>query len=149
MWNNGDVRRRPRRSTSDILSPSSPVYYFCTSLRSRLLSIPDFSHFFELVSPNEVSVNPVTQLWDIFCLGTSLCFIYNLLPSPYPHIDIDTGAQKTDEHTAKFAIARFAVHIKQTFRACDPFTFYELLNRNSTDGLVKVGYARSLVIIHA
>lgn len=139
--------RRSRRLTTgssrELISLSNPLHYPCSSLRSRLLSINDFAHFFQQISASDAPVNPVTQLQDVFSLGIPLCYLYNLLPPSYPRISVECDPLKfdpndLDEHAAKFAISLFAMHIKHTFPDCEPFTFAELLNRNSTEGLVRV-----------
>lgn len=124
-------------------SQSTSLYQQCSSLRSRLMRIPEFSDFFVLSSPTgslRQSTDPVTQLWDCFSLGIPLCFLFNLLPLPNPPISIDTDAATFDvsnERAKKHAIALFAMRIKQV-QDCEQFTVTDLWERHSTDGLVKV-----------
>lgn len=124
-------------------SQSTSLYQQCSSLRSRLMRIPEFSDFFVLSSPTgslRQSTDPVTQLWDCFSLGIPLCFLFNLLPTPNAPIAIDTDAATFDvsnERAKKHAIALFAMRIKQV-QDCEQFTVTDLWERHSTDGLVKV-----------
>lgn len=121
------------RSLSEFLQ----IYSLCSSLRSRLLKITGFSQYFDLVGTT--SGNPVTQLWDLFSFGTPLCYLFNLLPSSdYPRLHSIASATVPDEHTSKLAIAKFARHVRQNFPTCEPFSFSELLDRSSTDGICKV-----------
>ncbi|KAF7983773.1 hypothetical protein HWV62_18978 [Athelia sp. TMB] len=124
-------------------SQSTSLYQQCSSLRSRLMRIHDFPQFFTLASPpdsSRQSTDPVTQLWDCFALGIPLCYIFNLLPPPIVPINIETDPQSfdvSDLRAKKRAIALFAMQIRQV-ASCEPFTVTDLLDRNSTDGLVKV-----------
>ena len=124
-------------------SQSTSLYQQCSSLRSRLMRIHDFPQFFTLASPpdsSRQSTDPVTQLWDCFALGIPLCYIFNLLPPPIVPINIETDPESldvSDLRAKKRAIALFAMQIRQV-ASCEPFTVTDLLDRNSTDGLVKV-----------
>ncbi|KAH7888810.1 hypothetical protein F5I97DRAFT_1803116 [Phlebopus sp. FC_14] len=124
-------------------SSSTSLYQQCSSLRSRLMRIPNFSAFFTLSSPSDdlrQSTDPVTQLWDCFALGIPLCFLFNLLPEPHSHILINTDAASfdvTNERAKKHAIMNFAMKISQV-EGCEQFTVTDLWDRHSTDGLVKV-----------
>ncbi|KZP17964.1 hypothetical protein FIBSPDRAFT_829889 [Athelia psychrophila] len=124
-------------------SQSTSLYQQCSSLRSRLMRIHDFPTFFSLASPPDSarqSTDPVTQLWDCFALGIPLCYIFNLLPPPITPINIVTDPASfdvSDLRAKKRAIALFAMQIRQV-ALCEPFTVTDLLDRNSTDGLVKV-----------
>jgi cell division control protein 24 len=107
------------------------------------MRIHNFTNFFALASPpdsSRQSTDPVTQLWDCFTLGISLCYIFNLLPPPVVPIKIDTNPSAfdfSDLRAKKRAIALFAMQIRQVSQ-CEPFTVTDLWDRNSTDGLVKV-----------
>ncbi|KAF8552506.1 hypothetical protein OG21DRAFT_1511371 [Imleria badia] len=125
-------------------SASTSLYQQCSSLRARLMRIPDFSHFFILSSPNgnlRQSTDPVTQLWDCFTLGIPLCFLFNLLPPPTrPIAEISTDPATFDvsnEKEKKRAIAKFAMRLSEIDN-CERFTVSDLWDRHSTDGLVKV-----------
>ena len=122
-------------------SQSTSLYQQCSSLRARLNRIRGFPPFFTLSSSanSRQSTDPVTQLWDLFSLGTPLCFIFNLLEGVTP-INVETDPRLVDvsnEKTMKRAIALFAMQIRQVAH-CEPFTVTDLWDRNSTDGLVKV-----------
>lgn len=125
-------------------SASTSLYQQCSSLRARLMRIPDFSHFFILSSPNgdlRQSTDPVTQVWDCFTLGIPLCFLFNLLPLPTrPIAEISTDPATFDlsnEKEKKRAIAKFAMRLSEIDN-CERFTVSDLWDRHSTDGLVKV-----------
>ena len=125
-------------------SASTSLYQQCSSLRARLMRIPNFSHFFILSSPNgdlRQSTDPVTQLWDCFTLGIPLCFLFNLLPPPTRPIgEISTDPVTFDvsnEKEKKRAIAKFAMRLSEIDN-CERFTVSDLWDRHSTDGLVKV-----------
>lgn len=125
-------------------SASTSLYQQCSSLRARLMRIPNFSHFFILSSPNgdlRQSTDPVTQLWDCFTLGIPLCFLFNLLPPPTRPIgEIITDPAIFDvsnEKEKKRAIAKFAMRLSEIDN-CERFTVSDLWDRHSTDGLVKV-----------
>ncbi|KAF9227457.1 hypothetical protein BS17DRAFT_694830 [Gyrodon lividus] len=125
-------------------SASTSLYQQCSALRSRLMRIPNFSHFFILSSPNgnlRQSTDPVTQIWDCFTLGIPLCFLFNLLPPPTLQIaEISTDAATfdlTNEKEKKRAIAKFAMRLTEIDN-CERFTVSDLWDRHSTDGLVKV-----------
>ena len=122
-------------------SQSTSLYQQCSSLRSTLLRIRDFSAYFALASAadSRQSTDPVTQLWDLFSLGIPLCFIFNLLDSVNKITTVDTNPHEfdvTNERAKKRAIANFAMQIRQVDE-CEPFTVTDLWDRNSTDGLVK------------
>lgn len=135
-------------------SASTSLYQQCSSLRARLMRIPNFSHFFILSSPNgdlRQSTDPVTQLWDCFTLGIPLCFLFNLLPPPTrPIAEISTDPATFDlsnEKEKKRAIAKFAMRLSEIDN-CERFTVSDLWDRHSTDGLVKVrGFAFSIPFV--
>ncbi|EIW83008.1 hypothetical protein CONPUDRAFT_89004 [Coniophora puteana RWD-64-598 SS2] len=124
-------------------SQSTSLYQQCSSLRAKLMRIPNFSQYFSLASQAgsaRQSTDPVTQTWDVFALGVPLCFLFNLLPEPYKKIPIDTNVAAIDpsnERAKKHAIARFCMAVKE-IPSCEQFTVTDLWERHSTDGLVKV-----------
>ena len=132
-------------------SQSTSLYQQCSSLKSRLMLIRGFPPYFSLASPEDSrqSTDPVTQLWDLFSLGTPLCYIFDQLPL-HPGIDkIDNSEFNQGQYVAnpdrakKHAIALFAMKIRkeevmQSIPGCEPFTVTDLWDRNSTDGFVKV-----------
>lgn len=69
----------------------------CLALLARLKRIRGFNQYLELCArPTPVGhfsqrrAADVQQLWDTFCLGTPLCYLYNLLPGEQD-IYIKTG----------------------------------------------------------
>jgi len=121
---------------NNAVSQPPSLYQQSSSLRDRLMCIIDFPPFFTLIS--EVSIDPVTQLWDLFSLGIPLCFIYNLLNTTDKITGVDTDPNKSgtwDERSKKRAVALFAMRIRH-IEGCEPFTVTELLDRSST-GLIK------------
>jgi cell division control protein 24 len=124
-------------------SQSTSLYQQCSSLRARLMRIPGFSNFFILSSQSgslRQSTDPVTQLWDCFSLGISLCFLYELLPGRTNPSTVKTDPSVFDvsnERAKKHAIAVFVMNIKNLDN-CEQFTVTDLWERHSTDGLVKV-----------
>jgi cell division control protein 24 len=128
-------------------SQSTSLYQQCSSLRSRLLRIRGFAPFFTLASHSDSrqSTDPVTQLWDLFALGISLCFIFNLLHYDNKITAIDTDPDlfdASDERAKKRAIILFAMQIKLV-AGFEPIIVTDLWDRNSTDGLVKVRHRYS------
>ena len=124
---------------------STSLYQQCAQLRSRLLRIHDFAPFFAISSPPEsrASTDPVTQLWDLFALGIPLCFLHNLLPdvTPLSIINTDpTSVDPTDAKAIKKAIVHFAMAADNAdlINQSEQFRATELLDRNSTEGFVKV-----------
>ncbi|KAG1777529.1 hypothetical protein EV702DRAFT_1101780 [Suillus placidus] len=124
-------------------SQSTSLYQQCSALRTRLMRIPGFSNFFILSSQSgslRQSTDPVTQLWDCFSLGISLCFLYELLPGRTnpPTVKTDPSVfDVSNERAKKHAIAVFVMNIKNLDN-CEQFTVTDLWERHSTDGLVKV-----------
>ena len=140
-------------------SQSTSLYQQCSSLKSRLMRIRGFPTYFSLASPEDSrqSTDPVTQLWDLFSLGTPLCYIFDQLPVDAGFDDkIDNSEFNQSKYAAnpdrakKHAIALFAMKIRkeevmQAIPGCEPFTVTDLWDRNSTDGFVKVS---SLNVCH-
>ena len=123
-------------------SQSTSLYQQCSALRTRLLHVRDFGQWLSVSSPPDSSrrsTDPVTQLWDCFVLGYPLCYLFNLLPDSYKHIDVHTDPASFDnsEKARKRAILLFAGRIPE-IEGCEGFTLSEFVDRNSTDGLVKV-----------
>ncbi|KAH9935376.1 uncharacterized protein B0H18DRAFT_1114132 [Fomitopsis serialis] len=123
-------------------SQSTSLYQQCSALRTRLMHVRDFAEWFSISSPPDSSrrsTDPVTQLWDCFVLGYPLCYLFNLLPDSFKRIDLDVNPSSFDgtEKAKKRAIISFAMRITE-IEGCEGFTVSEFLDRNSTDGLVKV-----------
>jgi len=130
---------------------STSLYQQCSALRARLLRIRNFSRYFRLAANPDArhSTDPVTQLWDLFSLGISLCYVFDLLPADAGFSKIDHSEFKSDNYEAnpdrekKHAIVAFAIQIRsdQVLNAipeCEPFTVRDIWDRESTDGLVRV-----------
>jgi cell division control protein 24 len=124
-------------------SQSTSLYQQCSALRSRLLRIRGFPHFFALSSSSSSfrgSAEVVNTVWDCFALGTPLCYLFNLLPPPITPIDIETDPRSVDvdnERAKKRAIALFAIQVKQLNHG-EQFTVTDLWDRTNSDGFVKV-----------
>lgn len=124
-------------------SQSTSLYQQCSALRSRLLRIHGFAHFFTLSSRSgsfRGSAEVVNTVWDCFALGTPLCYLFNLLPPPISPIDIETDPRSVDadnERAKKRAIALFAMQVKQLNHG-EQFTVTDLWDRTNSDGFVKV-----------
>jgi cell division control protein 24 len=126
-------------------SQSTSLYQQCSALRSRLLRIRGFQTYFDRAQTDDP--NPVTQLWDLFTLGISLCYVFDQLPSSFPKIN--NNSFKQDKYEAspdrekKHAIALFAMQVRNKevmskIPGLEPFAITDLWDRKSTDGLVKV-----------
>jgi len=136
-------------------SQSTSLYQQCSALRSRLMLIRGFPHYFNLATPpdSRQSTDPVTQLWDLFALGIPLCYIFDLLPASAGFNKINNSSFTADydanpDRAQKRAIALFAMQIRtdevtQKIPGCELFTVTDLWDRKLTDGLVKV--CRSLL----
>lgn len=121
------------------------------------MRIRGFSPYFSLSpSPDSRrSTDPVTQLWDLFSIGTPLCYVFDQLPEEAGFNKINNSSFDPEQYEAnpdrvmKRAIALFAMQIREEKVAkeipgCEPFTVTDLWDRNSTDGLVKVRIAVSV-----
>ena len=132
------------------VSQSTSLYQQCSALRSRLMLIRGFPHYFNLATPpdSRQSTDPVTQLWDLFALGIPLCYIFDLLPAEAGVNKINNSSFTADydanpDRAQKRAIALFAMQIRtdevtQKIPGCELFTVTDLWDRKLTDGLVKV-----------
>ena len=142
-------------------SQSTSLYQQCSSLKSRLMRIRGFPPYFSQTSPEDSrqSTDPVTQLWDLFTLGTPLCYIFDRLPVEAGFDKINNSEFNQSRYAAnpdnakKHAIALFAMKIRkedvmQSIPGCEPFTVTDLWDRNSTDGFVKVcSFFESLMLV--
>lgn len=71
-----------------------------------------------------------------------MCYLFNLLPPPIAHIDIETDPRSVDvdnERAKKRAIALFAIQVKQLNHG-EQFTVTDLWDRTNSDGFVKVRF---------
>ncbi|KAF9448199.1 hypothetical protein P691DRAFT_781278 [Macrolepiota fuliginosa MF-IS2] len=140
---------------------STSLYQQCSSLRARLLRIRGFSLYFALAATpdSRQSTDPVTQLWDLFSIGISLCYIFDQLPAEagFPKISHSEYNQETydtnPDREKKHAIALFAMQVRSTqvtqaIPECEPFTVRDIWDRDSTDGLVKVINTVTAIVNH-
>ncbi|KAI0758348.1 hypothetical protein BC629DRAFT_1125832 [Irpex lacteus] len=135
-------------------SQSTSLYQQCSSLRTRLMRVQDFSDFFSMSaaapdpSSSRRSTDIVNQLWDCFVLGAPLCYLFNLLPDVQP-IELDiANFDPTNDRTRKRAIALFAMNVKGLGLTTETFTVTDLWNRDSNDGFVKVVNIVSALVDH-
>lgn len=131
-------------------SQSTSLYQQCSQLRTRLLRIRGFDYYFSLASSStdsRQSTDPVSHIWDLFSLGISLCYLFDLLSEEqgFSKINYSTFDEKYNanpDRAKKHAIVLFAMQITDKMSAaipgCELFTVTDLWDRNSTDGLVKV-----------
>ncbi|KAF8149558.1 rho guanine nucleotide exchange factor scd1 [Crassisporium funariophilum] len=142
-------------------SQSTSLYQQCSSLKARLMRIRGFPPYFSIASTQDSrqSTDPVTQLWDLFSLGTPLCYIFDQLPAEVGFDKINNSTfnqgqyEATPDRAKKHAIALFAMKIRkdevmQNIPGCEPFTVTDLWDRNSTDGFVKVINTVTAIVDH-
>jgi hypothetical protein len=134
-------------------SQPTSLHQQCSALRSRLLRVQGFAHFFALSSSPTGSLRSsaevVDTVWDCFALGTPLCYLFNLLPPPITPIDIETDPRSVDinNHRAKKrAIALFAIQVKQLNHG-EQFTVTDLWDRTNPGGFVKVRFTFFFVLL--
>lgn len=73
---------------------------------------------------------------DLFSLGVPLCYVFNLLPEPFPDIVLEANTSLIDEYAKRLAVSLFAMHVGR-IGDCQSFTFQELFDP-SNDGFTKV-----------
>jgi cell division control protein 24 len=120
---------------------SASLYQRCAALRAALLRVRDFPPYFSIGAQAESSrksTDPVSQLWDCFATGIPLCYLFNLLPNIEKEIECDTDPAKFDnaERTKKHAVAKFIIATHKMSPV--GLTVTDFVDRNSTDGFVKV-----------
>lgn len=136
------------------------LYQECSRLRQRLLLLRGFGWYFELLTDHykfrslEPAADVVNQLWDLFCLGIPLCYIWDLLPEEdgfekinYSEWDMAKFGDNRDR-ASKHAIAKFAMQIRsdkvaELIPKRELFTITDLWSREdeTSDGFVRVrGY---------
>ena len=122
----------------------------CSALCARLGRVKGFQTYFDMIQTQDNTGggwDPVHQLREVLLLGTSLCYLWDLLPKGYPetelsHFDKATDEANTDEEK-RAAIIRFAMQVnKRDVRARTPgllpLSVNDLWDRSSDDGLIKV-----------
>lgn len=146
-----------------VYTPPTPLYQQCVSLRARLLLVRGFGSYFALAANGSIDSSqfkePVTQLWDVFSLGISLCYIFDLLPaeggfSKINHsiynplvYDIDPDREKKSA-TALFAMEIGSPKFLRAIPKCQLFTADEIWDRGSTEGLIKAVGTVNAIIDH-
>lgn len=130
------------------------LYQSCIVLRERLWCVPGFgdrylaehaeilrpqptgASFLEGSSSTPVSAynDPVTQLFDVFRLGTSLCHLYNLTSPPTP-LPTDLGETGSSANACKKLVAKFimALQHEMGFDADEMFTVMQVYRENTND----------------
>ncbi|KAJ3989149.1 hypothetical protein F5890DRAFT_1488196 [Lentinula detonsa] len=136
------------------------LYQECSRLRSRLMRIRGFDYYFKLASSDDSrqSTDPVTQLWDLFSLGISLCYLFDLLPEnegfqKLNNSEFNEKFEQNPDRAKKHSILMFAMRltsqaVTQHIPDCEPFTVTELWLRSSNDGLVKVVKTVKAIVNH-
>lgn len=146
---------------------SSGLYQFCYVLRERLWCVPDFGDrylaeseeheqqkrnaeeagFVEGEDHKAEPNDPVTQLIEVFRLGTPLCDLYNLLQpaSPLP-TELAEGTAGS-ANACKKLVAKFIMALQNEMEVLpdDMFTVMQVY-RESTNDWVKVSVTRSMVV---
>ncbi|THU88147.1 hypothetical protein K435DRAFT_842269 [Dendrothele bispora CBS 962.96] len=138
---------------------STSLHEECSLLRSRLLRIRGFSKYFQLVSnDSHQSTDPVTELWDLFSYGITLCYIFDQLPESEGFNKINYSEFK-NQHESNLdrqkihGIALFAMQIRsdrvaEKIPEREFFTVTDLWDRGSTDGFVKVVKTVKAIVNH-
>ena len=135
------------------ITPDAFLYRQCFALRHRLMGIRGFPPFFAIASmwsSSPHSVDPVAQIWKIFCLGASLCFIYNLLDDTPDIVGVETDPRLFEYRSSKAraqAISLFANAVS-TLDGCESFTISELCDRRSVICLMKVNILSHIICFY-
>jgi cell division control protein 24 len=128
---------------------SLSLFQQCLLVRSRLSRDPTFARYLEKVvlSPLHNPRDPVNHLWDFFCLGISLCHLYNCVPgTPHLPMTVSTDVSMLDatpdsEGAKKHAIMTFAMHVRSLDPEWDHLMVTDIVNdRVSLDGFMKVSH---------
>ncbi|KAH6888856.1 Dbl homology domain-containing protein [Coprinopsis sp. MPI-PUGE-AT-0042] len=134
------------------------LYHACSSLRAQLFRIRGFQTYVETLKAENGGIqssDPVTHLWDLFSLGISLCYIFDLLPGSFPKINNSQfnphSYNANPEREKKRGIVLFAMQIgskdvMERIPGLQPFTITDLLDRQSTHGLVKAVNSVSAIV---
>lgn len=121
--------------------PAQGLYQTCSTLRERLKDVHGFDEFFaEAIdrSPDDAE-DPVTQLWNIFKLGSPLCYLFNAsapkvaIPDEFVHLRTD------DVREQKKAAFQFLKGVRDEYPELQEDTFIIThLYSDDTNGFVKV-----------
>jgi cell division control protein 24 len=127
---------------------SLSVFQLCHSVRSRLLGNPAFARYLHSCAQSPIfdPSDPVNHLWDCFCLGISLCYLYNTVSARSSIIPLTVGtdlsmleAAADQDRAKKVAIVNFAMRARDLNPAWTTLTVTDLVNnRVSLDGFLKV-----------
>ncbi|CAO1634508.1 unnamed protein product [Sympodiomycopsis kandeliae] len=122
----------------------SGLYGSCVVLRDRLWCVPGFGdkYLSEATSTSAAGSSssaaifhdPVSQLLEVFRLGTPLCELYNLL-SPAKPLPTDLGETGSSANTCKKFVAKFIMALQHELRL-DPdeiFTVMQVYRENTND----------------
>ncbi|KAJ7763145.1 Dbl homology domain-containing protein [Mycena maculata] len=147
-------------NTTDSRPSLSPLSEQCSALRARLMQIRGFPHYFSLLSPdNDRSIDSVTELWDLFSLGGSLCYLFDQLPEEGGFHKINNNSrfeehyEVTPARAQVHAIALFCMQIrglavKQNIPDCECFTITDLYDHTSTEGFTKALTTVTAIVNH-
>ncbi|KAH6912989.1 Dbl homology domain-containing protein [Coprinopsis sp. MPI-PUGE-AT-0042] len=131
-------------------SRSTHLEQLCLSLRARLLNVKGFQKYFDMVQKTgdtKGSTDAVTELWDVFSLGISLCYIFDLLPDPFPKINNSQFDQDRYEANPDREKRRAIALLARQLGTTDAMTRIpglkridteDLWDRTSTTGLTKI-----------
>ena len=122
----------------DDLQAGYKAYRDCLNLQTRLLSLPGFNLYSDLLN----EADPVACIRGLFAIGIPLCHLFNLLPHrSNPTIDLDFTL-RDDEYVKRIAIAQFSLRSNQAF-GCPHFSIKDVLDPAATIGFHKVHYYSS------
>lgn len=143
-----DTRFQSTSILNKSASESSSLYQKCASLLDKLLRIRGFAECFPELTSSLDSKDPVTQIWDILSTGTPLCYIFDQLPpedglKQIGNYSLRQHSGPNLDRAKKRAIALFIMQLReekllQRIPECEMFMVTDLLDRHSTNGLVKV-----------
>jgi cell division control protein 24 len=123
-------------------SASSSLYQNCLSIRERLSRVSGFAERFFAESPS--ATDPVSQVTSIFRLGSSLCYLFNLLGTS-KQLEVNPECSRDNLKACKISAAHFimgcrAEGIWKEGDDNEGFTI-TMLYEQDTNGTVKVSAA--------
>ncbi|KIK61625.1 hypothetical protein GYMLUDRAFT_84770 [Collybiopsis luxurians FD-317 M1] len=133
---------RPTQTASTYDDETYRIYSDCLNLRTRLLSLPGFALYSELLLGQ---TDPVASIQQLFASGIPLCYLFNLLPPRrHPRIGLDFTHQN-NEYTKRIAIAHFALRVHQAF-GCPHFSIDDVLSVEPNDHFSKILNALTVLL---
>jgi cell division control protein 24 len=128
------------------------LFQYCSLVRSRLERDHVFSRFLNQVAsePNFDSSDPVSHLWDCFCVGLPLCYLYNrvigTLPRRHAPLDVDREQTITQslleaERAKTEAVAMFCMGVTELNPEWSLGVSDIVNDRVSLDGFMKVKHS--------